>query len=385
MAASSLVRLVPGMLCSLSPGAHGLPIEIRRPGGGCEYFAKRRQRFLTSRRLAPRVFDSATHVQPAPGSAGCSASPHAPRATRARPTSAPATRAATRTGTPTSATARRAGTCGGRCTPATTAPTTSPTGSCVAACRPTRPWSGTGMAYNWGRAKPRHHRRDADGRGRRLVATQRPRSRIERSRRLRREGALPDQDRDLRGQLERGLPLAPDHASRARGWPTGFIHFDDRRVGARSRPEVGGRPAVGQGLVATTGRWSVSSRHTFQWLADGKRIRGATSARFTPGPWLQGRRLSVRVTASDADTSPARAPPSGPPGWRADACRPWRGRRSRGPSGSASCCRCVVPPGRRGRTRRRSGGTPATRRSPASGAPACGSPRPTAASGSRCG
>ena len=82
------------------------------------------------------------------------------------------------------------------------------------------------------------------------------------------------------------------------GWPTGFIHFKDRRVEIQSRPAVTGEPAVGQLLVASSGRWSVSSKHTFQWLADGKRIRGATAARFTPGPGLQGRRLSVRVTAS---------------------------------------------------------------------------------------
>jgi len=82
------------------------------------------------------------------------------------------------------------------------------------------------------------------------------------------------------------------------GWPTGFIHFDDRSVVARSRPDVTGQPEVGQSLLASAGRWSVTSRNTFQWLADGTRIRGATSARFTPVPELLGRRLSVRVTAS---------------------------------------------------------------------------------------
>jgi surface antigen len=82
------------------------------------------------------------------------------------------------------------------------------------------------------------------------------------------------------------------------GWPSGFIHFNDRSVAARQRPGVTGQPEVGQSLVASAGRWSVSSRHTFQWLAGGQAIRGATSARFTPGPELRGQRLSVRVTAS---------------------------------------------------------------------------------------
>lgn len=82
------------------------------------------------------------------------------------------------------------------------------------------------------------------------------------------------------------------------GWPSGFIHFDDRKVGVRERPGVIGQPQVGRRLEARTGRWSVPSRHTFQWLADGRPIRGATSAGFTPGPGQRGQRLSVRVTAS---------------------------------------------------------------------------------------
>ena len=161
----------------------------------------------------------------------------------------------------------------------------------------TRPWSGTGMAYNWGRAKSgitdgtpmvgavAWWRRNVPGAGS--------------------SGHVAYVERVLSPTQ---IVISEDSWSgdfhwrriskSGTGWPTGFIHFNDRRVAARSRPEVGGRPAVGQGLMATTGRWSVSSRHTFQWLADGKRIRGATSARFTPGPWLQGRRLSVRVTGS---------------------------------------------------------------------------------------
>ena len=161
----------------------------------------------------------------------------------------------------------------------------------------TRPWSGSGMAYNWGRA------RSGITDGKPMV------------------GSVAWWRRNVPGAGSSGhvayvekvlsstrIVISEDSWSgdfhwrtitkSGSGWPTGFIHFDDRRVAVRSRPDVSGRAAVGQRLVATAGRWSVSSRHTFQWLADGKRIRGATSARFTPGASLQGRRLSVRVTAS---------------------------------------------------------------------------------------
>jgi surface antigen len=161
----------------------------------------------------------------------------------------------------------------------------------------TRPWSGSGNADNWGRAKSgitdgkpmvgavAWWRRNVPGAGS--------------------SGHVAYVEKVL---SSRKIVISEDSWSgdfhwrriskSGSGWPTGFIHFDDRRVAARSRPDVSGRPAVGQRLVATAGRWSVSSRHTFQWLADGKRIRGATSARFTPNASLQGRRLSVRVTGS---------------------------------------------------------------------------------------
>ena len=160
-----------------------------------------------------------------------------------------------------------------------------------------RPWSGTGMAYNWGRAK-------------RGITDQTPRV-----------GAVAWWDRYVPGAGSSGhvayvekvlsprrIVISEDSWSgdfhwrriskSGSGWPTGFIHFNDREITVRERPRISGQPAVGTSLVATAGTWSVSSRHTFQWLADGKPIRGATSSRFTPGPTLRGARLSVRVTAS---------------------------------------------------------------------------------------
>ena len=161
----------------------------------------------------------------------------------------------------------------------------------------TRPWSGSGNADNWGRVKSRITN------GKPMV------------------GAVAWWRRNVPGAGSNGhvayvekvisrtkVVISEDSWSgdfhwrriskAGSGWPTGFIHFRDRKVGVQSRPEVSGRAAVGERLVATAGRWSVSSSHTFQWLVDGKPIRGATSSSFTPGPGQLRGRLSVRVTAS---------------------------------------------------------------------------------------
>ena len=274
MAASSLVRLVPGMLCSLSPAPMRLPIEIRAPPGRSVggILCKTPTRFLTSRRLAPRVLDSATHVQPAPGGAGCSASPHAARAHA-------------------SSTYLCTGYIGlprGRVLPLRL-PRGEPEHVVADVPRPQLhqlrrlpararrhvgrrvPGAARASAYNWGRAKRRHHRPDADGRRGRLVGRNVPGVGSSGHVAYVEKVLSPTQDRDLRGQLERRLPLAPDHqVGHAAGRP-GSSTSTTGGSGPGRAPTSPAAPAVGQRLVATAGRWSVSSRHTFQWLADGKR------------------------------------------------------------------------------------------------------------------
>ena len=53
-----------------------------------------------------------------------------------------------------------------------------------------RPWSGSGMAYNWGVANAEHHRPDAEGGRHRLVEAQLGWRRLQRPRGLRRAGPL---------------------------------------------------------------------------------------------------------------------------------------------------------------------------------------------------
>jgi surface antigen len=82
-------------------------------------------------------------------------------------------------------------------------------------------------------------------------------------------------------------------------WPSGFVHLHDVPLANRTRPRVSGTARVGQVLRATPGTWSVASTTVrYQWLADGAVVRGATSRTFTPAHAQQGRRVSVRVTAS---------------------------------------------------------------------------------------
>jgi surface antigen len=82
-------------------------------------------------------------------------------------------------------------------------------------------------------------------------------------------------------------------------WPSGFVHLHDVPLANRARPRVTGTARVGQVLRAAPGSWSVGgARFGYQWLADGAVVRGATGRTFTPSGAQQGRRVSVRVTAS---------------------------------------------------------------------------------------
>ena len=61
------------------------------------------------------------------------------------------------------------------------------------------------------------------------------------------------------------------------------------------RPVVLGKAQVGRRLEGKVGRWTAGARLRYQWLADGKRIRGATRASFRITSKVRGKRLSLRV------------------------------------------------------------------------------------------
>jgi hypothetical protein len=71
-------------------------------------------------------------------------------------------------------------------------------------------------------------------------------------------------------------------------------------------PRVTGAVRVGARVVAYPGTWSVAgTTYTFQWLANGAGISGATGAAYVVPASLVGRQLSVAVTAHEAGYSNA--------------------------------------------------------------------------------
>lgn len=87
--------------------------------------------------------------------------------------------------------------------------------------------------------------------------------------------------------------------SRGRGWPDGFIHFNDAPLVNVEKPVVAGTPKVGGELVATPGAWAPGEVNTeYRWLVDGKRLRTADAAVLPLDESLLGRRIKVRVIAT---------------------------------------------------------------------------------------
>ncbi|WGL52826.1 glycoside hydrolase family 3 N-terminal domain-containing protein [Nocardioides sp. BP30] len=73
-------------------------------------------------------------------------------------------------------------------------------------------------------------------------------------------------------------------------------------------PRIGGTPQVGVALRATPGSWNAAGvTLSYQWLASGRPIVGATRATYTPTVGDVGERLSVTVTAHKAGYADGRA------------------------------------------------------------------------------
>jgi hypothetical protein len=71
------------------------------------------------------------------------------------------------------------------------------------------------------------------------------------------------------------------------------------RVANTKVPSIGGTAKVGKTLTAAKGSWSPSSvTATYQWLRDGKAIKGATAAKYKLVAADAGKKITVKVTAS---------------------------------------------------------------------------------------
>ncbi|WP_191278599.1 CHAP domain-containing protein [Nocardioides flavus (ex Wang et al. 2016)] len=92
------------------------------------------------------------------------------------------------------------------------------------------------------------------------------------------------------------------------GWPSGFIHFNDRVIAPTTAPAIVGTPAVGAPLEVAAGGWTPTPTNvTVRWLADGAAIPGATAASYVPTPDVKGKALTAEVTAELDGYSPGRA------------------------------------------------------------------------------
>ncbi|MDF1487181.1 ricin-type beta-trefoil lectin domain protein [Tessaracoccus caeni] len=76
-------------------------------------------------------------------------------------------------------------------------------------------------------------------------------------------------------------------------------------IGNTSAPVINGTARVGSSLSASNGSWSVGdTSYSYQWLADGTAIAGATESSYTLATGMEGKRISVQVTATRSGYAP---------------------------------------------------------------------------------
>ncbi|MFT3942420.1 MAG: leucine-rich repeat domain-containing protein [Ancrocorticia sp.] len=73
---------------------------------------------------------------------------------------------------------------------------------------------------------------------------------------------------------------------------------------ASATPTISGKAKVGETLTAKPGKWTEGAAFTYQWLADGMAIKGATKATLVVKADQVGERISVKVTGSKAGYKP---------------------------------------------------------------------------------
>jgi surface antigen len=92
-----------------------------------------------------------------------------------------------------------------------------------------------------------------------------------------------------------------------KGWPSGFIHFNDAVLAPTTPPSIVGTPKVGVALSASQGAWKPTGSFKYQWSAGGTPIAGATARTYTPGAGEVRKRLAVTVTARKKGYKPGTA------------------------------------------------------------------------------
>lgn len=169
-----------------------------------------------------------------------------------------------------------------------------------------RPWSGSGMAYNWGHAMSRI----TDGRPAvgAIAWWDRYEGGIGSSGHVAYVEKVVSADEIIISEDSWSGDFHWRRITRNSGrWPSGFIHFVDKAVQNTTPPTITGTAQVGEELTATRGGWVQGAKVTisWQWLADGTPIAGATKKRFVPTAAEKGKRLTVAVTARRDGFTPA--------------------------------------------------------------------------------
>ena len=95
-----------------------------------------------------------------------------------------------------------------------------------------------------------------------------------------------------------GKACLPSVARAAKAWKPSGVTVPAFVPAPWTVPGIGGSPQVGRTMTAVAGTWvPEGSTVSYQWLADGTAIPGATAEQFVIPAALVGRALKVRVTA----------------------------------------------------------------------------------------
>lgn len=80
-------------------------------------------------------------------------------------------------------------------------------------------------------------------------------------------------------------------------WPTGFIHFVDKRIDLKAKPAVDASPVVGTPLTVTTPSFTVTpSAVSYRWIVGGVST-GVSGQTYTPRAADLGKSVAVRIRA----------------------------------------------------------------------------------------
>lgn len=86
----------------------------------------------------------------------------------------------------------------------------------------------------------------------------------------------------------------------AEGEPITVTSTQGLRVATTGTPKVSGTATTGSTMTATAGTWTSGTELSYQWLADGAPISGATASTLVLASGQSGKKIAVRVTGTKA-------------------------------------------------------------------------------------